>query len=86
MIDGFPALMDELTVFCRKSLSTGACMTNIIVSVFRPLVPNKENRVLRRTFELKRDEGTGGWRKLRNEERHSVYYSPSIIRMVKSRR
>jgi hypothetical protein len=34
----------------------------------------------------KRDEVTGGWRKLHNEELHNFYYSPSIIRMIKSRR
>jgi hypothetical protein len=44
-----------------------------------------ENRVLR-IFGLKRDEVTGGWRKLHNEELHNLYSSPSIIRMVKSRR
>jgi hypothetical protein len=45
-----------------------------------------ENRVLRRIFGPKRDEATGGWRKLRNEELHNLYASPSIIRMIKSRR
>jgi hypothetical protein len=45
-----------------------------------------ENRVLRRIFGLKRDEVTGGWRKLHNEELHNVYSSPNIIRMIKSRR
>jgi hypothetical protein len=45
-----------------------------------------ENRVLRRIFGLKRDEVTGGWRKLHNEELHNLYSSPSIIRMIKSRR
>jgi hypothetical protein len=45
-----------------------------------------ENRVLRRIFGPKRDEVTGGWRKLHNEELHSLYSSPSIIRMIKSRR
>jgi hypothetical protein len=45
-----------------------------------------ENRVLRRIFGLKRDEVTGGWRKLHNEELHSLYSSPSTIRMIKSRR
>jgi hypothetical protein len=45
-----------------------------------------ENRVLRRIFGPKRDEVTGGWRKLHNEELHIVYSSPSIIRMIKSRR
>jgi hypothetical protein len=45
-----------------------------------------ENRVLRRIFGLKRDEVTGGWRKLHNEELHNLYSSPSIIKMIKSRR
>jgi hypothetical protein len=45
-----------------------------------------ENRVLRRIFGPKRGEVTGGWRKLHNEELHSLYSSPSIIRMFKSRR
>jgi hypothetical protein len=44
-----------------------------------------ENRVLR-IFVPKRDEVTGGWRKLHNEELHSLYSSPSIISMIKSRR
>jgi hypothetical protein len=45
-----------------------------------------ENRVLRRIFVPKRDEVTGGWRKLYNEELHNLYSSPSIIRMIKSGR
>jgi hypothetical protein len=45
-----------------------------------------ENRVLRRIFGRKRDEVTGGWRKVHNEELHNLYSSPSIIRMIKSRR
>jgi hypothetical protein len=44
-----------------------------------------ENRVLR-TFGLKRDEVTGEWRKLNNEELRELYSSPSIIRIIKSRR
>jgi hypothetical protein len=44
-----------------------------------------ENRVLKRVFGPKRDEVTRGWRKLHNEELHSLYSSPSIIRMIKSR-
>jgi hypothetical protein len=40
----------------------------------------------RRVFGPKRDEVTGGWRKLHNEEHHNFYSSPSIIRMIKSRR
>jgi hypothetical protein len=45
-----------------------------------------ENRVLRRIFGPKRGKVTGGWRKLHNEEFHNLYFSPSIIRMMKSRR
>jgi hypothetical protein len=45
-----------------------------------------ENRVLRRIFGPKRDEVMEGWRKLHNEELHNLYSSPSIIRMIKSRR
>jgi hypothetical protein len=45
-----------------------------------------ENRVLRRIFGPKRDEVTGEWRKLHNEELHDLYSSTSIIRIIKSRR
>jgi hypothetical protein len=42
--------------------------------------------VLRRISGPKRDEVTGDWRKLHNEELHNFYSSSSIIRMLKSRR
>jgi hypothetical protein len=45
-----------------------------------------ENRVLRTIFEPKRDEMTGSWRKLLNEELDNVYFPPNIIRMIKLRR
>jgi hypothetical protein len=45
-----------------------------------------ENRVLRTIFGPKRDEVTGEWRKLHNEELHILYSSPNIIRQIKSRR
>jgi hypothetical protein len=45
-----------------------------------------ENRTLRRIFGLKRDGVTGGWRKLHNEELHNLYSSPSIVRIIKSRK
>jgi hypothetical protein len=44
-----------------------------------------ENRVLRRIFGWKRDEVTGGWRKLHNEELHKLYSLPGTI-IIKSRR
>ena len=45
-----------------------------------------ENRVLRRIFGPKRDGVTGDWRKLHNEELSSLYSSPNIVRLIKSRR
>jgi hypothetical protein len=44
-----------------------------------------ENRVLRKIFEPKRDEVTGEWRKLHNEELRDFYSSPSVIRIIKPR-
>jgi hypothetical protein len=44
------------------------------------------NRVLRRIFGPKRDEATGEWRRLHNEELYDLYSSPNIIRVIKSRR
>ena len=44
-----------------------------------------ENRVLRKIVGPKRDEATGEWRRLHNEELHVLYSSPSIIRVIKSR-
>jgi hypothetical protein len=44
-----------------------------------------ENRVLRRIFGPKREED-GWWRKLHNDELHSLYFSPNIVRVIKSRR
>jgi hypothetical protein len=43
-----------------------------------------ENRVLRRIYDPRRDEVTGGWRKLHNEELHNLYSSSSMIRMIKA--
>jgi len=45
-----------------------------------------ENRGLGRIFGPKRDEGTGEWRKLHNEELNDLYCSPNIVRVIKSLR
>jgi len=45
-----------------------------------------ENMVLRRIFEPRRDEVTGEWRRLHNEELNDLYSSPNIVRVIKSRR
>jgi hypothetical protein len=45
-----------------------------------------ENWVLRRIFGPKRDEATGEWRRLHNEELNDLYSSPNIFRVIKSRK
>jgi hypothetical protein len=45
-----------------------------------------ENRALRRIFGPRRDEVTGEWRKLHNEELNDLYSSPSLVRVIISRR
>jgi len=45
-----------------------------------------ENMVLRRIFGLRKDEVTGEWRRLHNEELNDLYCSPNIVRVIKSRR
>jgi hypothetical protein len=45
-----------------------------------------ENRVLTRIFRLKKDEITGGWKKLDNEELYNFHSSPAIMRTTTSRK
>jgi hypothetical protein len=45
-----------------------------------------ENKVLRRIFGPRRDEVTGDWRRLHNEEINVLYSSPNNVRVIKSRR
>ena len=45
-----------------------------------------ENMVLRRIFGPRKDEVTGKWRRLHNEELNDLYSSPNIVRVIKSRR
>jgi hypothetical protein len=59
---------------------------NIFQATTRVIQKIKLLFYFKKVFGPKRDEVTGGWRKLRNEELHNLYSSPSIIRMIKSRR
>jgi hypothetical protein len=59
-------------------------LNNPHIGTYKPRV--FENRVLRRISGQKRDGVTGGWRKLNKEELRDLYSSPSIIRIIKSRR
>jgi len=45
-----------------------------------------ENRVLRRIFGHRRDEVTGEWRRLHNEELNDLFSSPNVVRVINSRR
>ena len=56
----------------------------LILASRRPRV--SENRMLRRIFWPKRDEVTGEWRKLHNEELNYLYCSHNIVRVIESRR
>ena len=51
-----------------------------------PMLRVFKNRVLRRIFGPRRDEVTGEWRRLHNEELSDLYSSPNIVRLIKSRR
>jgi hypothetical protein len=80
---------DDYECMVGKNLE-GGCHDHFQVSVFPTWEEHRlrvfENRVLRRIFRPKRDEVTGGWRKLHNEELHNLYCSPNIIMTIKSRR
>jgi hypothetical protein len=82
-------------LFIVLSANKNGSITFVLVSVHQTLRPVAylsyrfrvfENRMLRRTFEPKREEVVGSWRRLHNEELHNLYASPDIIRVIKSTR
>jgi hypothetical protein len=71
---------------CKKRVVLYGCETWSLILREENRLRVFENRVIRRIFGPKRDEVTGEWRKLQNEELHILYSSPNIIRQIKSRR
>jgi len=62
------------------------CETWSLILREEPRLRVYENRLLRRLFGSKRDEVTGEWRKLHNEELNDLYLSLNIVRVIKPRR
>jgi hypothetical protein len=56
----------------------------IIIIIIEDKLKEFEQMALMRILGPKRDEVTGGWRTLHNEELRNLFFSPSIIRMIKS--
>jgi hypothetical protein len=65
---------------------SGGCETWSLALREEHILRVVQNRVLRKIYGPKRDEVTGEWRKLHNEELRDLYSLPSIIRIIKSRR
>ena len=59
------------------------CETWSLILMEKRRLREFENRVLRRIFGPKKDEVTGEWRKLHNEELNDLYCSPNIFRVIK---
>jgi len=77
----------KLCTVVINSLVLYGCETwSLTLREERGLEGGYENRVLRRTFGHKRNEVTGEWRKLHNEELNALYCSPNIVRVIQSRR
>ena len=74
-----------------EDVSEAACDADGIYVIFQKVSHNSrlrvfENMVLWRIFGPRRDEVTGIWRRLHNEELNDLYSSPNIVRVIKSRR
>jgi hypothetical protein len=61
-------------------------VSNLVSDIEEHTLRVFENRPLRRIFGLKRDEVTGDWIKLHNEELHNLYSASNIIQMIMSRK
>jgi hypothetical protein len=91
-----------ITIFTNITIITISTTTITIIAIFPVVLFGSEtwnitlreghrlrvfeNRILKGIFRPQRDEVMGGWRKLHNEEFSDLYSSPSIIRIIKSRR
>jgi hypothetical protein len=76
----------EFNVFLQTAIHNSFFKIKIILFLTCHRLREFENKVLRGIFGPKRDEVTGYWRKLLNEDLHNLYSSPNIVRMIKSRR
>jgi hypothetical protein len=74
-----------MKVYCQNYTINTISLTCCFHSSDYSRLKVSENRVLRRIFGPKRDEGTGEWRKLHSEKLHNLYSSP-YIRQMKSKR
>jgi hypothetical protein len=87
---GFTASMEERKIRIYKTIILPVvlygCETWSLTLREKHRLRVFENRVLRSIFGPKRDEVTGEWRQLHNEELRDLYSSPSIIRIIKLRR
>ena len=80
-----PSIAHHIFVICDPLPILYGCETWSLTLREKRRLRVFENRVLRKVFGLKRDEVTGEWRKLYNEELNDLYFLPNIVQVVKSR-